>query len=223
MNTAHQRLSWTLLLLLAVVGAAAALLAVTEAPAQPQANLVAAATNTVKATSYTEDYTQVIVQNGTTTQSTFHLVYQAPDRAAGYEQSNGQRSYLVVIGTTWYRGIPVAQNAPFRTVRFYRATTVDWATQDYVQTNVGFVVDAPPANKKIVKKGSAYTFPALTQSGGIATLTYWVDGPYVSQFRALLAGESVYLGISRVNSSPPVTIPSLRDLVPAPTSSQPSS
>ena len=186
-----------------------------QAPSRARkTNLIAAADNTVSATSYTEDYTSNVAGQPT---SVFHLVYQAPDRAAGYEETQGKRLYIVVVGSTIYQGLPVAENAVYRTVRFYRTTLQSsWASLDPVQANVGFVVNAPAAAKRVSRHGDTYAFPANNSQQGITVLTYVVDGPYVSKFAANVDGPGPADRHLRGRRVPPVTLPSLKDLVAPP-------
>ena len=116
MTDARRTLSWLLLVLVGVVTAGAAFLAVYYAPSQPAASLNLAVASTQAATSYTENLKQVSTTNGT---GVLHLVLQAPDRLAGYEQATGRRSYLVVVGDTVYQSVATSITSSITTHRFY--------------------------------------------------------------------------------------------------------
>ena len=120
MTDARRTLSWLLLVLVGVVTAGAAFLAVYYAPSQPAASLNLAVASTQAATSYTENLKQVSTTNGT---GVLHLVLQAPDRLAGYEQATGRRSYLVVVGDTVYQSVATSITSSIATTASTSSTS----------------------------------------------------------------------------------------------------
>ncbi len=206
--------SWLLLALVVVVAGGAAALAVNESPSLPSAGLVFAAENTQAATSYTENLTQTSATSGS---QTLHLVYQAPDRYAGYEQSGARRVYLVADGNTVYETAVTSITASISTLHFYVIHTSGVAGQ---LDPLPSIVAAAKQTETMHKNGLVYGF-GLTSSGGSALYRYTVAGEYLSSVVAVSSGGSARITFSRVNSSPLVQLPRASSLLPGspPTSS----
>ncbi len=201
MTDARRTLSWLLLLLVGVVTAGGAFLAVYYAPSQPATSLNIAAKNTTAATSYTEDLKQVSTTNGT---GVLHIVLQAPDRLAGYEQATGRRSYLVVAGNTVYQSVATSITSSITSHRFYVQHVSDPISQvDPLPSYLSLVSRA----KAVHRDGSVYSFTLATTTGKLAQLHYTVTGEYVSRIDVNIPGSITRIDVTRINSSPPVELP----------------
>jgi hypothetical protein len=201
MTDARRTLSWLLLLLVGVVTAGGAFLAVYYAPSQPATSLNIAAKNTTAATSYTEDLKQVSTANGT---GLLHVVLQAPDRLAGYEQATGRRSYLVVAGNTVYQSVATSITSSITSHRFYVQHVSDPISQvDPLPSYLSLVSRA----KAVHRDGSVYSFTLATTTGKLAQLHYTVTGEYVSRIDVNIPGSITRIDLTRINSSPPVELP----------------
>ena len=98
----RRTISYLLLVLLVVAGAAGALIGVAQASSG--APLSQAVANTLAARNYSEVETQHTPQGS----QVLHLVFQAPDRIGGYVDSGSRRTYVLVIGTTQYQSVTVS-------------------------------------------------------------------------------------------------------------------
>jgi hypothetical protein len=201
MTDARRTLSWLLLVLVGVVTAGGAFLAVYYAPSQPATSLNLAVKSTNAATSYTENLKQTSTTNGV---GVLHLVVQAPDRAAGYEQGVGRRSYLVVAGNTVYQTTPT---------KVTNSTTVHRFRVLHVQNPMSQVDPLPSylalvnRAKAIHQNGSVYSFTLATNTGAKAQLSYTITGEYVSRIEVRIPGSVTQIDLTNVNSSPPVMLP----------------
>ncbi len=197
MNPVRQSIAWLLLVMLAVVGAGAAVLGASQAPSNVSLNKAIA--NTVAASSYTE----LLTESTPVGSQTLNAVYQAPDRLAGYVESGKQRSYIAIIGTTGYRAITVPSTTSTTKLRFYRQTVPPGtAVADAAKPYLDLALHG-----KNVKTDGATTTMTLSQGGQSATLVYTVSGQYVSELNATAGSTTVHLVLTNVGSSPPVALP----------------
>jgi hypothetical protein len=201
MTDARRTLSFLLLALVGVVTAGGAFLAVYYAPSQPATSLNLAAKSTGAATSYTENLKQASTTQGT---GQLHLVLQAPSRLAGYEQSTGRRSYLVVVNNTVYQTVATKITSSISHLRF----TVKHVANPIPQVDPlpSYLVLVPRA-KAIHRNGAVYSFSLDTNTGTKAQLHYTVTGDYVSKIVVNIPGSATTIDVTRINSSPPIKIP----------------
>ncbi len=198
MDGTRATISWLLLVMLAVVGGGAAVLGASQAPPK-NVSLDKAVTNTLNASSYTEDVSESTPQGS----QTLHFVYQAPDRLGGYVQSGRLRSYVYIIGTSGYRAITVPAGTPTNRLHFYRQSIPPGTAQAD-----GVAVYLQPASRGANKKTSnGVTTMTISQGGVTATFVYTVSGQYVSALDATAPGQAVHLIVTDVGSSPSVSLP----------------
>jgi hypothetical protein len=201
MTDARRTLSWLLLVLVGVVTAGGAFLAVYYAPSQPATSLNLAVKSTNAATSYTENLKQTSTTNGV---GVLHLVVQAPDRLAGYEQATGRRSYLVVVKNTVYQSVATSITASISSRRFYVQHVSNPIRQvDPLPSYLALVNRA----KAIHRNGSVYSFTLATNTGAKAQLSYTITGEYVSRVEVRIPGSVTQIDLTNLNSSPPVMLP----------------
>lgn len=186
-----------LLGLLAVAGLAGATIGAVQAPnGTPVSEAV---TNTLAAPNYTED---VLQQTSLGSQSA-HLVYEAPDRLSGYQESAGRRTYVVIIGTVEYVSETVPSNTPTSKLVFFKQQTVGAQAVDPAHNTL-------PIYKQATEKGrnGDVTTYRYDRNGQQATLVYTVAGAYVSVFDAtILHSGHESITITKVGSSPAVALP----------------
>src|ERR1700722_10016098 len=122
MSESRHLTAWLLLGLLTVVGAGAAVLGILQAP--NDAALLPAVTNTIGNTKTktlgAANYSEVFTEVASAGKETEFLVFQAPDRIGGYQQSGNKRTYVYVIGKVAYESLTVAANASTAHLTFYR-------------------------------------------------------------------------------------------------------
>jgi hypothetical protein len=206
MNHLRQLIAWLLLALVAVVGAGAAALGVSQAP--NNVPLLQAVVNTQRASNYSEVVAETTPQG---TQSDY-LVYQAPDKLGGYIQSGSRRTYVYVIGSKEYQSITVTANTPTKHLVFYEQPSQGAATLDPAHNYLAYA----QRGKNVQQSGSTYTF-SLTEGGQVGNFVYTVSGKYVSAMTLTVKTASVQLAISMVGTSPPVALPAGAKVVAAPT------
>ncbi len=204
----RQLIAWLLLALLAVVGAGAAALGVSQAP--NNVSLSPAVVNTLAAPSYSEVVSESTPQG---TQADY-LVYQAPDDLGGYIQSGNKRTYVYVIGTKEYQSITVTATTPAKHLVFYEQPSQGAAALDPAHNYLNYARQG----KNVKQSGSTYTFN-LTQAGQVGTFVFTVSGKYISQMTLTVKTASVQLTLSNVGTSPPVALPAGVKVVAAPASS----
>lgn len=188
--------AWLLLGLLTVAGAGFAVLGVV----QSHVPLEQAVSNTLSARNYSEVFTQSTPQG----KETEYLVYQAPDRLGGYDQSGNKHTYVVIIGNKAYESLTVAANASTAHLTFYEENVPVAKTFDPAQLYLPYAKRA----QHVVNNGSTHSF-TITQMGQVGAFAYTVSGWHVSQFTLGVPSEkaSLHLAISKVDTSPPVALP----------------
>ena len=184
-----------LLGLLAVAGGAFALLGYSMGGSSVA--LGTAVANTLGASGYTEDLSQVSPQGSQTAK----VVYQAPDRLGGWIQSAGRRTHLVIIGSTEYVSVSASPSTPNGKLVFYTQQTSGVQNVDPAHNYLAYWNRGPA-----VTDGDTTTV-TLHQGGQTETLTFTVSGQYVSRFKAVTPGGTIVLDISAVGSSPAVALP----------------
>jgi len=218
MSESRHLTAWLLLGLLAVVGAGAAVLGVAQSP--NDAALLPAVTNTVGntktdtpgAANYSETFTEV-ASVGKESES---LVFQAPDRIGGYQQSGTKRTYVYIIGKVAYESLTVAAKASTAHLTFYRQPLPAGESAKSFDPAHIYLPYARQVNADTVQNnGSTHSFD-LTKSGQTGHFVYTVSGSYVSEFTLKVGTESVALSISKVGTSPPVALPAGAKVVAAP-------
>jgi hypothetical protein len=218
MSESRHLTAWLLLGLLVVVGAGAAVLGVAQAP--NDAALLPAVTNTVGntkthtagAANFSESFTEV-ASVGKQSES---LVFQAPDRIGGYQQSGNKRTYVYVIGKVAYESLTVAAKASTAHLTFYRQPLpAGESAKSFDPAHIYLVYARDKSVKDLQNQGSTHTF-TITKSGQTGHFVYTVSGPYVSEFTLKVGAESVALSISKVGTSPPVALPAGAKVVAAP-------
>jgi len=187
-------MAFVLLGILSVVGAGFAVLGAVQA--QSGTSLGQAVTNTLKAPNYSE----IDVERAPQGNQLASVVFQAPDRLAGWLQTSTGRTYLIIIGHTEYIAKTTSPNAP-RPTRFYTQQTSGAVAVDPAQLYLSYW------NKGPSTRNGSVTTVTLTQGGQTEQLIYTVTGNYVSNFRAITPGLIINLAISDVGSSPPVELP----------------
>ena len=201
MTDARRILSWLLLTLVAAVTAGGAFLAVWYAPSQPATSLSLAAKSTKVASSYTENLKQVSTTNGV---GQLHLVFQAPSRAAGFQQATGQRLYFVVVGDTVYQTTPTKISKSITVHHFRVVHAANALSQvDPLSSYLALVSQA----KGLHQNGSVFSFSVPTSSGGKAQLRYTISGEFVSKIQVNIPGATTQIDVTRINTSPPVKVP----------------
>ena len=187
-------LAFILLGILTLVGAGGAALGAVQSSSAT--SITQAVKNTLKAPNYTEDLTEKTPQGN----QQAHLVFQAPDRLAGWLVSSGRKTYLFIIGSTEYIAVTGAASASTPKV-FYTQQTQGAVAVDPANTYLNY------CTKKPATRNGAVTTVTLSQGGETETLTCTVSGNYVSNFKAVTPGGTIELAISSVGSSPAVELP----------------
>ena len=187
-------LAFLLLGILTLVGAGGA--AVGAVQSQSGTALSQAVKNTLGAINYTEDLVEKTPQGN----QSAHLVFQSPDRLGGWLLSGGRKTYLFIIGTTEYIAVSQSASAPMPTT-FYTQQTTGAQAVDPAHTYL------PYYDKGKATRNGSVTTVILTQGNQKETLTYTVNGNYVSVFNANTPGGTINLDISNVDSSPAVQLP----------------
>ena len=211
----QRRGRWTVALVVVLVlvagGLVAALLVLGGPTKRANVPLAQAVADTLGASGFSEHLTESTPQGN----QTADLVYQAPNRLGGWLTSAGHRTYLVIIGGTEYIG--TTQPGTDRVVprSFTSQTTTGASAVDPAHTYLPYY-----------SKGKSHTFEGVTtvtlHSGmQTETLTYTVDGGFVSTLRAETPGGTVTLNISRVDAAPTVGLPAGYTAVPGTASTAP--
>ena len=218
MSESRHLTAWLLLGLLAVIGAGAAVLGVAQSP--KDAALLPAVTNTVgntkTHTSGAANYSEIFSEVATEGKESESLVFQAPDRIGGYQESGDKRTYVYIIGKVAYESLTVAAKASTAHLTFYRQPLPAGESAKSFDPAHIYLPYARQVNpNKVQNDGSTYTF-TIDKSGQTGHFVYTVSGSYVSEFTLKVGAESVALSISRVGSSPPVALPAGAKVVAAP-------
>jgi hypothetical protein len=211
----RQTISWLLVAMVGVVGAGAAVLAISQAPSNVSLNKAVA--NTLAASSYNEVVTQNgPTQTGSTATVTDYLTFVKPSTLGGFIEESGRRTYVYVIGNTEYQSVPVASGTPPHGLTFYKQTGPGAAAVDPARHYLAFA----KTGKNITESGGTYSF-SLSQQGQTGNFAYTVSGSYVSQIVLTVSTESVHVVISQVGSARPVTLPKNIKIVKAPATQSP--
>jgi hypothetical protein len=218
MSESRHLTAWLLLGLLAVVGAGAAVLGVAQSP--NDAALLPAVTNTVgntkTHTSGAANYSEIFTEVASEGKESESLVFQAPDRIGGYQESGDKRTYVYIIGKVAYESLTVAAKASTAHLTFYRQPLPAGESAKSFDPAHIYLPYARQVNpNKVQNDGSTYTF-TIDKSGQTGHFVYTVSGSYVSEFTLKVGAESVALSISKVGSSPPVALPAGAKVVAAP-------
>jgi hypothetical protein len=218
MSESRHLTAWLLLGLLAVVGAGAAVLGVAQSP--KDAALLPAVTNTVgntkTHTSGAANYSEIFSEVATQGKESESLVFQAPDRLGGYQESGNKRTYVYIIGKVAYESLTVAAKASTAHLTFYRQPLPAGESAKSFDPAHIYLPYARQVNADTVQNdGSTHSFN-LTKSGQTGHFVYTVSGSYVSEFTLKVGTESVALSISKVGTSPPVALPAGAKVVAAP-------
>jgi hypothetical protein len=203
--TLRTAIAWLLLALLAVVGAGAAVLGVSQAPTG--APLLNAVTNTLGASNFSE----VLVESTVQGQQSDYLTFQAPDRLGGYIQSGSRVTYVYVIGSYQYQSLTVRAGTTPRHLTFYRQPSQGAVALDPAHGYLPYATQA----KHLGQSGDTYSF-TLTKNGQTGNFTYTVSAQYVSRFTLSVPHASVRLDISGVGTSPSVNLPAGSKIVNGP-------
>ena len=187
-------MAFILLGILSVVGAGFAVLGAVQA--QSGTSLGQAVTNTLGAPNYSEALVEKTPQGN----QQASLVFQSPDRLAGWLQASGRKTYLFIIGHTEYIAVTTSAKAP-RPTKFFTQQTTGAKAVDPAQTYLRYW------NKGPSTRNGSVTTVTLTQGGQTEQLIYTVTGNYVSDFKAVTPGGSIELAITEVGTSPPVELP----------------
>jgi hypothetical protein len=223
MSESRHLTPWLLLGLLGVVGAGAAVLGVVQSP--NDAALLPAVTNTVGyAKTHTPgapNYTEVFSEVASVGKQSEFLVFQAPDRIGGYQQSGNKRTYVYVIGQVAYESLTVAADASTAHLTFYRQPLpAGESAKSFDPAHIYLPYARDTTVKDLQNQGSTHTF-TITKSGQTGHFAYTVSGPYVSEFTLKVGAESVALSISKVGTSPSVALPAGAKVVAAPSGGVP--
>ena len=185
--------------MLTVLGIGGAVLGIVQSP--KESGLRAAVTNTLAASNYTEDLSEVTSQAN----QSEHLVFEAPNRLAGYVQSGAKRQYVVIIGSVAYQTGVVSTSTPTDKLVFKKQATGEpnaAVSSDPVHTDLPFVKKA----KNVKQDGDVSTF-TLTQQGGVELFHVTVAGQFVSDLSVTATAGRLHLAISSINGSPSVQVP----------------
>jgi hypothetical protein len=218
MSESRHQTAWLLLGLLAVVGAGAAVLGVAQSP--NDAALLPAVTNTVgntkTHTSGAANYSEIFTEVASVGKQSESLVFQAPDRIGGYQQSGSKRTYVYIIGKVAYESLTVAAKASTAHLTFYRQPLPTGESAKSFDPAHIYLPYARQVNPdKVQNDGSTHTF-TIDKSGQTGHFVYTVSGSYVSEFTLKVEAELVALSISKVGTSPPVALPAGAKVVAAP-------
>jgi hypothetical protein len=187
-------LAFILLGVLTLVGAGGAALGAVQSSSATA--IGQAVKNTLKAPNYTEDLTEKTPQGN----QQAHLVFQSPDRLAGWLVSSGRKTWLFIVGSTEYVAVTGAASTSTPTT-FFTQQTQGAVAVDPAHTYV------PYCTRKPSTLSGSVTTVTLTQGGETEKLTCTVSGNYVSNFKAVTPGGTIELAISSVGSSPAVELP----------------
>jgi len=202
----RRTISYLLLVLVSVAGAAGAVIGVTQSSSGvPLSQAVA---NTLAAPNYTE----VLSEHTPQGRQTAYLVYQAPDRLGGYIQSGSRRTFLLIIGTTEYQSVTVKASQGTHHLVFYSQQSQGAQAVDPAHTYLHFYSQGT----NVQKNGSTTTM-VLSQGGQSDRLSFTVAGSYVSEFGATTPTGVLHLTISDVGTSPKVSLPAGARVVAVPT------
>ena len=197
-------LSFVLLGILSLVGLGAAVLGIAQS--QSGTSLGQAVTNTLKSPNYSEYLVEKTPQGS----QTANLVFEAPDRLGGSLESAGRRTYLVIIGSTEYISVTRPAGSTSAPLTFYTQQTTGAQAVDPAHTYLPYYDRGPST-----RSGSVTTV-TLSQGGQTEKLTYTVTGNYVSKFTAVTPGGTISLEISKVGTSPAVSLPKGAKIVASP-------
>lgn len=187
-------LAFILLGILTLVGAGGAFLGAVQSSSAT--DISQAVKNTLKAPNFTEDLTEKTPQGN----QQAHLVFQAPDRLAGWLVSSGRKTYLFIIGSTEYIAVTGAASASTPKI-FYTQQTQGAAAVDPAHTYL------PYCTRKPATRSGSVTTVTLSQGGQTEKLMCTVTGNNVSNFKAVTPGGTIELAVSAVGSSPSVQLP----------------
>ncbi len=159
-----------------------------------------------KITLNSPNYSEYLVEKTPQGNESASLVYQAPDRLGGWLESEGRRTYLVIIGSTEYVSVPRTAKTAKGPLTFYTQQSTGAQAVDPAHTYLAYwdcrgVLPCPSS-----RSGSVTTV-TLTQSGQTEKLQFTVRGNYVSRFAAAAQGATLGLDLSRLGTSPPVALP----------------
>lgn len=202
-------LSFVLLGVLSLVGLGAAVLGVVQGKSGTELG------QAVKTTLASPNYSEYLVEKTPQGSQTASLVYQAPDRLGGWLQSAGRRTYLVIIGSTEYISLTRSAGATGAPLSFYTQQTTGAQAVDPAHTYLPYW-NCHGAPSCPTSRSGATTTVTLSQGGQTEKLTYTVTGNYVSRFTAATPGGTISLDISKVGSSPPVSLPKGAKIVSGP-------
>ena len=205
-------------LAVAVVGIAIAIVAIAAQSGQSTKGehsskgpvpLATAVTNTLRSSNFTEQLTESTPQGD----QSGHLVFQAPDRLAGYLDAGGRRTYLVVIGSTEYIAISTPTAGGSAPSSYFSQTSQAATAVDPVHTYLKY------ASQGAARHSGAVTTVTLRKAGQLETLVFTVKGSHVVSFHATTPGGSIQLTISNFGSSPSVALPAGAKIVSQPPTS----